>query len=219
MNFKSDKISTIEAVANYMKDLIRERDRLTASLGCMQMCYSFNKDIDKIINQAVIPDSEESEPIQYGPSPFQIPPSSPPINHSPASASASASAPSPLPSSSSSDTTSKRRSAASSTRSRDPDRYKGHSLMRRILEAEAEERAKNASSLQQTGETGETGETRESPKPEESTKASETAEGSETLSISAGMNYKDVWMKSNVATVVANLPSAQLLKGNSAFMQ
>ena len=35
MNFKSDKISTIEAVANYMKDLIRERDRLTASLGCM----------------------------------------------------------------------------------------------------------------------------------------------------------------------------------------
>ena len=88
--------------------------------------------------------------------------------------------------------------------------------MRRILEAEAEERAKNASSLQQTGETGET---RESPKPEESTKASETAEGSETLSISAGMNYKDVWMKSNVATVVANLPSAQLLKGNSAFMQ
>ena len=218
MNFKSDKISTIEAVANYMKDLIRERDRLTASLGCMQMCYSFNKDIDKIINQAVIPDSEESEPIQYGPSPFQIPPSNPPINHSPASASTStsASAPSPLPSSSSSDTTSKRRSAASSTRSRDPDRYKGHSLMRRILEAEAEERAKNASSLQQTGETGET---RESPKPEESTKASETAEGSETLSISAGMNYKDVWMKSNVATVVANLPSAQLLKGNSAFMQ
>ena len=91
--------------------------------------------------------------------------------------------------------------------------------MRRILEAEAEERAKNASSLQQTGETGETGETRESPKPEESTKASETAEGSETLSISAGMNYKDVWMKSNLATVVANLPSAQLLKGNSAFMQ
>ena len=218
MNFKSDKISTIEAVANYMKDLIRERDRLTASLGCMQVCYSFNKDIDKIINQAVIPDSEESEPIQYGPSPFQIPPSNPPINHSPASASTStsASAPSPLPSSSSSDTTSKRRSAASSTRSRYPDRYKGHSLLRRILEAEAEERAKNASSLQQTGETGET---RESPKPEESTKASETAEGSETLSISAGMNYKDVWMKSNVATVVANLPSAQLLKGNSAFMQ
>ncbi|CBK21728.2 uncharacterized protein [Blastocystis hominis] len=74
--------------------------------------------------------------------------------------------------------------------------------MRRILEAEAEERAKNASSLQQTGETGET---RESPKPEESTKASETAEGSETLSISAGMNYKDVWMKSNRAAVEREL--------------
>ena len=98
--------------------------------------------------------------------------------------------------------------------------------MRRILEAEAEERAKHASSLQQTmetgetGETEETGETRESPKAEEPRKEEKiTAEGSETLSISAGMNYKDVWMKSNVATVVVNLPSAQLLKGNSAFMQ
>lgn len=174
------------------------------------MSYSFNKDIDKIINQAVIPDSEESEPIQYGPSPFQIPPSNPGINRS---------SPPPLPSSSPSDPTPKRRSAASSTRSRDPDRYKGHSLMRRILEAEAEERAKRASSLQQTEGTGETGETGETPKAEEPRKAETTAEGSETLSISAGMNYKDVWMKSNVATVVANLPSAQLLKGNSAFMQ
>lgn len=91
--------------------------------------------------------------------------------------------------------------------------------MRRILEAEAEERAKRASSLQQTEGTGETGETGETPKAEEPRKAETTAEGSETLSISAGMNYKDVWMKSNVATVVANLPSAQLLKGNSAFMQ
>ena len=91
--------------------------------------------------------------------------------------------------------------------------------MRRILEAEAEERANHAPSLQQTGETGETGETRESPKAEEPRKEEKTGEGSEPLSISAGMNYKDVWMKSNVATVVVNLPSAQLLKGNSAFMQ
>ena len=92
--------------------------------------------------------------------------------------------------------------------------------MRRILEAEAEERTRHASSLPQTGETGETVETRESPKAEEPRKEAKiTAEGGETLSISAGMNYKDVWMKSNVATVVVNLPSAQLLKGNSAFMQ
>lgn len=94
--------------------------------------------------------------------------------------------------------------------------------MRRILEQEAEERAKNAQQLPQNGETVETvetGETQDTSMQTEPVQTMEMAEGRESLPISAGMNYKDVWMKSNVATVVASLPSAQLLKGNSAFMQ
>lgn len=32
-------------------------------------------------------------------------------------------------------------------------------------------------------------------------------------------NYRDVWMKTNLATVVVNLDSGRLIKGNRAFMK
>ena len=34
MSHKSDKVSTLEAAAAYMKSLLKERDRLISSLGC-----------------------------------------------------------------------------------------------------------------------------------------------------------------------------------------
>ena len=38
ITFKSDKVSTLDAVATYMRSLIKERDRLTISLGCRNSC-------------------------------------------------------------------------------------------------------------------------------------------------------------------------------------
>lgn len=83
----------------------------------------------------------------------------------------------------------------------DPERYRGHSLLQRVINAEGgsepesheEEMAPPSSSLSQTSPLG--------------------SSGIETL------DYKRVWMSNNIATVVVHIETGQLLKGNTMFMK
>ena len=178
--------------------------------------------MEKVINQPVTLESEDQEPIIYGPSPFQSGPQQeevPPI-FDPMKKEEVDMTPQTLysdPTESVYSTLSNQSSQSSelpqlselyqpykpqSSRSKDPNRYKGHSLMRRIIEAEEEERAILMASSNSLSE-----------------KDSLASEQSGMGISSIGMNYKDVWMKNNMATVVANIHTGQLLKGNTAFMQ
>ena len=178
--------------------------------------------MEKVINQPVTVECEDQEPIVYGPSPFQssppqedIPPILDPVRseevdmtpqtlysdttesvYSTLSNQSSQSSDLPQLSELS------RSGRPQSSRSKDPNRYKGHSLMRRIIEAEEEERANLMASSNSLSE-----------------KDSLASEQSRVGISSIGMNYKDVWMKNNMATVVTNIHTGQLLKGNTAFMQ
>ncbi|KAK8803029.1 hypothetical protein WA588_002188, partial [Blastocystis sp. NMH] len=83
----------------------------------------------------------------------------------------------------------------------DPERYRGHSLLQRVINAEGasetepheEEMTPPSSSLSQTSPLG--------------------SSGIETL------DYKRVWMSNNIATVVVHIETGQLLKGNTMFMK
>ena len=83
----------------------------------------------------------------------------------------------------------------------DPERYRGHSLLQRVINAEGasetepheEEMAPPSSSLSQTSPLG--------------------SSGIETL------DYKRVWMSNNIATVIVHIETGQLLKGNTMFMK
>lgn len=83
----------------------------------------------------------------------------------------------------------------------DPERYRGHSLLQRVIDAEGssepesqeKEMAPPSSSLSQTSPLG--------------------SSGIETL------DYKRVWMSNNIATVVVHIETGQLLKGNTMFMK
>ena len=42
--FKQDKISTLEASVDYVRSLLKERDKLTTSLGCeLRILFSRNR--------------------------------------------------------------------------------------------------------------------------------------------------------------------------------
>ena len=73
----------------------------------------------------------------------------------------------------------------------DPERYRGHSLLQRVINAEG------------ASET----------EPHEEEMAPLGSSGVETL------DYKRVWMSNNIATVVVHIETGQLLKGNTMFMK
>mgnify|MGYP000009495442 FL=1 len=136
----------------------------------------------KVLNESSTPIADEEEYSFPTPSPFQtdLPPT-PPKHPS----------------------TKAEGSGSRSRKSSDPNRYKGHSLMKRILEQEEMESPKKPLSQVSEEHLEETGRN----------------PGRSSREDMIGVDYKQIWCQTNVATVVADLFTGKLFKGNRFFME
>lgn len=132
MEHKADKVSTVEAVGFYLKSLLKERDTLAAQLGCLLFrFYRDFLDFDKVLNDGEESNAAEEEYSHFTPSPFQT--------------NLKENKSKPVP----------KIRKTNSNQLHDPQRYEGHSLMKRIIEAQKEEEAKKLEAIKRMQAEGE----------------------------------------------------------------